>query len=203
MLHDGQPADELDWDRIVAATIAGDDVAVAASVVRLGLDAASWTGEDAIVLVIVDGRAHVARRLGPAKAEILSVAVGGRPQHVGDLVAFDPQPVGAHTGGDRAPDGADAAEGPLHWHAFRALAVLRPGNRQVWTAHGDDPGAFAWEDAVADLRSRGWTLRRCGRADDDLLLGAVSIPSEIEPADVGRVLAEVTTDWPSPVQWDS
>ncbi len=93
LVQAGEPAGQLDWDRIVAATVAGDDQAVNASVARLGLDPCTWQHPEALILVILDGRAQVARRIGPAAAEILSIAAGDRPQHVGDVVAFDPTPL--------------------------------------------------------------------------------------------------------------
>lgn len=191
LLDEHQPPGPLDWERITAATVAGDERGVAASVARLDLDPAAWQDPDALVLVMLDGRALVARRVGPAAAEVLSIAAGDRPQHVGDVVAFDPLPLGR------------GAAGGLP--TFRTLAILRSGRRQTWIARGADPGFAAWEDAVAELAGRDWVLRRipaqdAGHAD---ALGVVALPAEIEPAHVRQYLAEVTRHWPQPVLWRS
>ncbi len=191
LLDEHQPPGPLDWERITAATVAGDERGVTASVARLGLDPAAWQDPDALVLVMLDGRALVARRVGPAAAEVLSISAGDRPQHVGDVVAFDPLPLGR-----------GAAVG---LPTFRTLAILRSGRRQAWIARGADPGFAAWEDAVAELAGRDWVLRRiptqdAGHAD---ALGVVALPAEIEPAHVRQYLAEVTRHWPQPVLWRS
>jgi hypothetical protein len=85
---------------------------------------------------------------------------------------------------------------------FRALAILEPGRRQVWTAHGADPGFDVWEDAVSSLAADGWAMRRATPAiEEHECLGVVSLPVDVEPTAVRRRLTEATAHWATPVRW--
>ena len=219
LLDRGPAEGPAGWEHIVAATVTGDDEAVARTVQRLGLDPATWSDPEAIVLIVMDGRVHVARRCGPARAEILSTAEDGRRQHVGDIVAFEPQPVTVQGPARRWEDGRDLPE----WATFRALAVLAPGGRHVWFARGADPGFPFWSDAVEAATAHGWVLRRLqphhhdavlreadpltgpgGGADPthtDAPFAAAVVPAAAEPTLVEATLAGLSAGWPAPVTW--
>lgn len=189
VLEGEPPPSPLDWDRLAAATVSGDAVGVQASVARLGLDPAHWLAPEGFVMVVIGGRAHVARRTGPATARILSIASGGRPQHVDDEVAYDARP---------------AEPGDVTGRAHRVLGVLRPGTSTVWALTGRDPGFDVWEDAVALLAGRGWTLRRTTRFDPAHAAGTVgvlAVPAGVRADEVDDVLRTATGSWGPPVAW--
>ncbi|MFN0026506.1 MAG: tetratricopeptide repeat protein [Acidimicrobiales bacterium] len=242
LLQGDEPAGQLDWDRIVAATVTGDEAGVNASVARLGLDPCTWQHPEALILVMLDGRAQVARRMGPAAAEVLSIAAGDRPQHVGDVVAFDPTPLYttptliedssgfAAVAAAWPPPAPGTAAAPLPpppvgpqapvrpqlpaptgsggadmpgWPTFRTLAILASGARQSWIVKGIDPGFEAWDDTVAELRERGWILRRVPAVDSDHddRLGVVALSAALDPSEVRAALQEVTSRWPVTPGW--
>ena len=191
----------LDWQRILAATMTGDDDGVARSAERLGLDPATWRGDDsrtdpeawrdpdALIMVELDGRALVARRTGPATARIVSIAPAGETQYLDDIVVFDPCPA---TG----PSLPDDPGGPQR---YRVVTVRRRGSAAVFTVRGVDPGEDGWAALTEALAERGWRWRRSYGTTGDL--GAVAVPGELPRSDALVELERLTARWPRPIAW--
>jgi hypothetical protein len=202
LVDDGEePPGHLDWKRILAATITGDDEGVRRSAERLGLDTgawsetdsrtdpAAWRDPDALLLVELDGVTLVTRRTGPATARIVSIAPVGEPQHLDDVVVFDPTP----TAGRALPDDPGGPE------RHQAVLVLERGSATVFTVRGVDPGEEAWAALTEALNARGWRWRRSYGLTG--ALAAVAVPPSSTRSDALVELEQLTARWPRPIAW--
>ncbi|HLL83357.1 MAG TPA: hypothetical protein VK420_11920, partial [Longimicrobium sp.] len=201
-----------DWERMVVGTLLGRWDAVRDSAARAGFDVPEGDGpidldgEMCRVRLIEANGEHsdvYAERTGPVTARVVSVALPGYPQHIGDEVVFTAPAI-------REPHDADAEE-PLP--LYPGVAVLRPGNHFVFALDGVHPTTGEW----AELRAELWNLgvRLSVRSDDRYTLTAphddtvelpgvyalVAVPPEVDLERVEALLTDATAGWEHPVVW--
>ena len=80
-------------------------------------------------------------RTGPVSARVLTVSAPDAPQHAGDLVVFEPSPIGTTEEGES--------------HLFGVVTVLEEGPRRAYPFDGVYPGDDDWETFVGALRDAG------------------------------------------------
>ncbi len=203
-----------DWDRMISATIIGDWVKVRASAERVEYDIESDEGpiDEPRGLIRVRGRddrgaevTDVALATGPVTARVLSFATPGETERYGDTVVFDPDP---SVYADEQPDDDDEDGAPV---LFPTVTVLDHARRKTYIFDGVHPG----EEAVQALRdglfeASGTILSvRSDESyqlfiDDEPSTGIyayVSHPSDATPAEVHKLLTDLTKDWPKPPTW--
>jgi hypothetical protein len=190
-----------DWCRLIPATATGDWTAVRESGARLGMEFDSEAGPIdeawAYVRLRFDARDIVlGLRTGPVSARVLTVAARDVPQHAGDLVLFEPSPIG------------ETEEGQAH--LFGVVAVLEEGPRRAYPFDGVYPGDDAWEEFADGLREDGWIIDPRSTREYEFevegekrpaIFGYLAIPDGIELTDAHERLGELTARWRQPFTW--
>ena len=190
-----------DWCRLIPATATGDWAAVRESGARLGMEFDDDEGpvEEAWAYVRLrfDARDIVlGLRTGPVSARVLTVSAADLPQHAGDVVVFEPAPIG------------DAEEGqPL---LFGVVAVLTEGPRRAYPFDGVFPGDDTWNAFVDEITGQGWIVDPRSSRDYEIELdgeqhpavfGYLAIADGIDVGAAHERLRELTADWPQPFTW--
>jgi hypothetical protein len=189
------------WARLIPATATGAWAAVRESAARLGMEFDSDEGpvEEAWAYVRLrfDARDIVlALRTGPVSARVLTVSAADAPQHAGDLVVFEPSPIG------------DTEEGQAY--LFAVVTVLEEGPRSAYPFDGVYPGDEAWDAFVGSLREQGWIVDPRSSREYELevdgekraaIFGYLAVPDDVEPPDAHARLGELTAGWPRPFTW--
>ena len=140
----------VDWDRMVAATLAGRWDAVRDSARRLGLEIEGEGPIDVAAgpcrLELEDERGqpvrYFAERRGPVTARIIEIAGPSASERFGDLWVFDATPL------DSSKSGEASDEDSLP--TYRALERIDQGSYRSFALDGVHPG----EEALAELRRR-------------------------------------------------
>ncbi|MDA0138261.1 tetratricopeptide repeat protein [Solirubrobacter deserti] len=190
------------WDRLVPATIVGDWEAVRASAAALEIDVPGDSGPIDVDAGLIRLRFAaddfvIALRTGPVSARVLNVGLRDEPQHAGDLVVFDAEPVGT------------AAEGELI--TFPVVHVVAEGPRRAYPFDGVDPGDDAWNAFVDTLREEGWVIDVRYREPEYQLevdgeqrpgiYGHLAVPDDVDDAAAHARLGELTAEWEGPFTW--
>jgi hypothetical protein len=127
---------------------------------------------------------------------VLTVSASDAPQHAGDLVVFEPSPIG-HT-----------EEGESH--LFGVVTVLEEGLRRAYPFDGVYPGDEAWEAFVGALREHGWIVDPRSSREYALevdgekrpaVFGYLATPDDVEPVEAHARLGELTAGWRQPFTW--
>jgi tetratricopeptide (TPR) repeat protein len=198
------PDDESEhdhWCRLIPATATGDWAAVRESGARLGMEFDSDEGPVdeawAYVRLRFDARDIVlGLRTGPVSARVLTVSAAGAPQHAGDLVVFEPSPIG------------ETEEGQAH--LFGVVTVLEEGPRRGFPFDGVYPGDEVWEAFVGELREQGWlidprsTREYTFEVDGEqrpAIFGYLAVPDDLELTAAHERLGELTAGWRQPFTW--
>ena len=147
----------VDWDRMVAATLAGRWDSVRDSARRLGFEIEGAGPIDVAAgpcrLELEDERGqpvhYFAERRGPVTARIIEIAGPRATERFGDLWVFDATPLESSSAGDASDEES--------LRTYRALEIIRKGDYVSFALDGFHPG----EEALAELRER---LNECGAA---------------------------------------
>jgi hypothetical protein len=209
---DREPGD-ADWERMIAATLAGKWDVVRDSARRLGMDI---PGEGPIVeagglcRIVLNGGSgepviRFAERISPVSARIIEISgpdggEGSGPwrERYGDIIVFEPTP-------------ADSEHRDVY--TFTALATAEPGGYRSFVLDGVYPGDdlfSALQERLSDhlrgvvqvcsgdsyqLTTEGW---------DEPLIGIyahVAVPETATARTVHKLLRDATASWPHPVTW--
>jgi tetratricopeptide (TPR) repeat protein len=189
------------WCRLIPATATGAWAAVRESGARLGMEFDADEGPVdeawAYVRLRFDARDIVlGLRTGPVSARVLTVSAPDAPQHAGDLVVFEPSPIGSTEEGES--------------HLFGVVSVLEDGPRRAYPFDGVYPGDDAWEAFVGSLREQGWVVDPRSSREYALevegekrpaVFGYLAVPDDVEPAEAHERLGELTAGWQQPFTW--
>jgi hypothetical protein len=207
-----QEPQAIHWDALVAATAAERWDAVRQLAAQLGFELDGSEGPvderwGMLVLRFVEKGESVeryARRTGPATALVTSLSVPGEPQHVRDVVVFDPKPVHERPE-DVAPED--------FYYTYDVVHVLREGqygaSALVDGAHPGDE-QFAQLCAALDALDWEWSVRSgedyevyLEEAGETLrgLYFAVAAPAAVSPALIDAKLKELTAGFTHPMCW--
>ncbi|WP_296260525.1 MULTISPECIES: hypothetical protein [unclassified Pseudomonas] len=209
-----QPRSSL-WDQMTAASCAGDWASVRQAAAQLSIELSSQEGvieEDggwAIVRFIENGEAveYYARRTGPVTARVVENASPQHTQHVGDWVVFD--------AGMLYPAPEDEQERERFVPTYPVVHVLEKGVfGPSWLVDGIYPGDEAFAALREVTEAEGWQLwvhssdtyllSDAEHPEQEALPGVlftIAIQSTRSPADLHKVLLEVTRHWPHPMCW--
>lgn len=219
----------IDWDRMVLATILGQWSKVHHSAGRLELpvntDEDQPIDEDwGLCMIRFDDEAkssvQIAQRTGPVSARVLQMAGPGRIEHYLDHVVFEPAPLNPPPD-PSAPD-ADAGH-QRQLLIYQAVHVLQSGGRTCYSLDGVHPGESALEPIIVALRDRDihvsvrsdeqyqLMLPEPENADDDSaehdsepvpgLYAFLAIAEDADPQPIHALLRELTRDLPHPLVW--
>jgi hypothetical protein len=135
-------------------------------------------------------------RTGPVSARVLTVSEPGKVQHAGDVVVFEPSPIGETE--DDQP------------YLFPVLEVLEEGPRRGYPFDGVYPGAEAFDALLEPLREQGWIIDVRSTREYELeidgekrpaIFGFLAIPDDLDVAEAHERLRELTADWEQPFTW--
>ncbi len=202
----------IHWEAMVAATAAGRWDVVRTMAARLGFELSGTEGvvdeKWGVVLVRFfendEWVERAARRTGPVTAVVTSLSWPGAPQHVRDMVVFDPKPV------EERPEDVD----PEHfYYTYDAVHVMREGqygaSALVDGAHpGDEQfaaltgalDALDWEWSVRSADDYEVTLQETGEALKGVYF-ALAAPVDVAPAAIDAKLRELTAGFAHPMCW--
>ncbi len=207
MVAKGETDADTQWDRALAATMVErwDLVRTAAIALEHPVEPgdtpidARW-GTCRVVFEEPDGRttATFALRTGPVTARVLELASPGEPQHKGDEVVFDPQPVAQP---------AEGEEGPVD---FAVVATKTVGGFTSYHLDGARPDDDALEAFAEALDAEGGAMwiksgdeYAIAREDDEAPTPAwyvvVGFPAEVSAEAAARWLAQAGL--PEPTVW--
>ena len=208
---------EVDWDRMVVATLLGRWTAARQSAARLGLE---LDGEGPIETDMglcglrftdAQGADEIlgARRTGPVTARVVEITGPGVDEHFGDLVVFDPEPLNP-----RPPEGSESER---HVYVYPVLERLEPGGFRSFSFEGAHPGEPALEALGRALDTLGCELQL--RSDETYelelptgpregpprrmpgMIAAIAMPPAVAPADLQTLLRRETAPWQHPAVW--
>lgn len=202
-----------DWERMIAATLAGRWDAVRDSASRVGMELPGsgpidLDGELCRVLVrLEDGRELpvFCARNGPVTARVVQIlGPDADVERYGDVLVFDADDL------DPPDEGEDEDE---HVAIYRSIATLARAGYRSFAIDGPHPGDAAI-DALADALMRRdvelqVTSRPEYRVHDSERDGAelpgiyavLALPPDGDPAELARDLSELTSAWRLPVAW--
>ncbi|MCC6875391.1 MAG: hypothetical protein IT378_13880 [Sandaracinaceae bacterium] len=158
-LAQNAPAGELDWERMICATLLGRHATVRASAARLGMDFGEGDGPIEApgplcrLRITEGGRARTvfAFRSGPVTARVVELTgAEGEPERFDDLVVFEARP-------DNPDAEPEAGRAPVF--VYPALATIEKGGFASWRVEGLDPGPEATARARDALRGQGFELQ--------------------------------------------
>lgn len=208
------PRSEL-WD-LLTYSCANQDWAEAREVAkRLELPLKSTEGvieEDwgwVRVEVLEEGETieYLARCTGPVTAVIKEPAHPSKTQRVDDWVVYDAAQL--------APVPEDEEERKYFIPLYRVIKTLQQGSfGQTWFVDGVYPGDEAFNAFERLVESKGWRVWVNSNQnyqvtdqfdlDETALRGiffSITAPSNVAPAELHKLLEEVTDDWQYPVHW--
>lgn len=189
------------WLRLIPATVVGDWDAVRESGARLGMEFDSDSGpiEEMWSYVKLRFEARdivLGIRTGPVSARVVTVAGPDETQHAGDVVVFEPSPIG------------ETEEGQPH--LFDVVTVLDEGPRRSYPFDGVYPGEEAFDRWIETLRDEGWIVDVRSNREYELevdgetreaIFGYFAIPDGLEVTDAHARLGELTEGWEQPFGW--
>lgn len=213
------------WDYLTAACAARDWDGVRRGAEKLSISLSSTEGpieEDwgwIIIRYIEDDKAmdYYARRLGPVHAIIAESSIEQRPQHLGDMVVFDAQPL--------FPPPDNEEDQASFVRTFRFIHTLEDGGfGRGWLVDGADPGEERMDQLRQQIQELGWKLwvhsgndytvtdtigstsisAPEGTPAEQTLPGiyfTVTAPRDVAAATVDQWLTQVTQDWPHAMCW--
>ena len=207
--------DDVDWDRMVVATLLERWPELHASARRIGFPPQPEDGPIEVEpfelcnLVFSSdpgAPAYLAERVGPVTARVRYLARLGAPQRCGDLVAFEASPLNPR------PD--DFPEDQPYVNAYPAIAVITPGRfRATLPLDGIHPGDERLTEIAAAIDELGVVLQ--GFSGDGYQLpdpdggdatalgffGGMAVPEETSLKDVHDALTAATADLDHPLFW--
>ncbi len=161
----------------------------------------SFTDDDGV------RRSQQAQRTGPVTARVAQVAFPRQVQRFGARIVFEPTPLNA------LPPDATEDERSRWMPDYPVVATVEPSNMISYAVEGvfpddDDPAAWLeFRTALFDAGYPVWiygagtdTLRATGEERSVLLL-AVAVDANAEPAALSELIAELTANWPHPLAW--
>jgi tetratricopeptide (TPR) repeat protein len=201
-----------DWDRMLVATLLGRWDVVRASAARLEFKLSGDSGPveeewEACRLRYTEPDGTFtevwARRTGPVTARVLSIAMPGAPQHLGDAVVFDATPL------NEGP--AEGEEEEDHSWLYPVVEVLRPGRYSVFALDGVGPGQEVIERMQETLAASGARLSvrtsetyRLMTPEEEEVPGfyaLLAVPPEVDLGAVEAGLRQCTEGLPYPLLW--
>jgi tetratricopeptide (TPR) repeat protein len=199
---------EVDWDRMVAATLVGAWDAVRASAARLGMELEGEGPVDVpmgLCRIRFDDQAgspavYFATRTGPVTARIIEIA-GAAHEHFGDRVVFEAAPLN--------PD-PPAEPGERHVFVFPLIETLERGGYRSFALDGVHPGDAELAALEASLSELGVELQqRSGddyevMSDDGSLRGVyalIAAPERVSDRELHVALSAKCSAWEKPVVW--
>ena len=200
----------LDWDRMLVATLAGRWQEVRDSAARLKLPVEPGEGpiDDRwgacrIRMRLADGRerAYFAWRTGPVTALVDEVVEPDEEQHHGDRIVFEAEPLNREELAEfEASSEAERQRRPLV--EYGAFKVLEPGRYSAFELDGFRPEEEALAQLKQELEALGvvWEQRSGEqyRLQDDgqsqpAIFAFLGLPSTCEPESAHQTLSRVTT----------
>jgi tetratricopeptide (TPR) repeat protein len=210
----GPDQPDVHWDRMTAATVLGrwDAVRDSARAIGFPLEEGEGPIEQEFgyckldLEPLRDGSEEVwAMRTGPTSARVVSLSRVGTPQHMGDVYAFDAQPLN--------PLDGPLAEGEHHAFVYPVAArVTEGGYGPTYSLDGPRPTAEQLAELTRALEERGALVSvrsseayTVHDARDDEEVPAVYIvfafEGEADPSEVDATLTALAGQWARPMAW--
>ncbi len=203
-----EDAPGLHWNRIVAATLAGDWATVRVSAAALDMTLPDGSGPIdvdwgtiRIRLLDDDGQPAIwyARRTGPATARIDQLAPPGEVQRYGTEIVFDPGPINRLDQEDEDGRPCDA-EGQYSL-LFPAVHVGKVPEMRVYEIDGVHPGQDVWSALITAFENAGFVVERQSNPDYVLehaqgegerpgLYVWIGVAADADPADAIAILVD-------------
>lgn len=197
----GDEVGPWDWDIMIHATLLGQWQLVRQHAARLGMEH-EGEGEiddpgETVWLRISepDGsrRDWLGQRNGPVSALVLECDLPGTPNHLADVVVFEPTVLARDS--DQVP-------------TFEVLATLRPGRARLYPLEGIHPGAERLQALRQELRPQVW-IRDFSNPDYRLgsdfsepgFYGLLAVFPEVDLVELHARLEQCTAAWPHRLLW--
>ncbi len=197
----GEEVGPWDWDIMIHASLLGQWDLVRRHAARLGME---YEGEgeiddpgETVWLRISepDGtcRDWLGQRNGPVSARVLECALPGNPNHLADVVVFEPSVLSR-----------DNEEVPT----FEVLGTIRPGGARLYALEGIHPGDELLQALREELLPQVW-IRDFSNPDYRLgaefnepgFYGLLAVFPEVDLAELHARLCQLTAAWPHRLLW--
>ncbi len=210
MVENGVPEGDIDWERMICASLLGRWAAVRGSSARLGMPVGEGDapidapGPLCGLRTEVGGHRRIvyAVRNGPVTARVVDLTgMDGATEHFDDVVVFEPRP--------ENPDAQPSADGGAPVFVYPWIAAVTPGRFRSWRVEGVHPGPERVRAAQEALLREGLELQVLSGSTYVLTLGGESTPAvyalvgaheEVPPAVVSaavrRALEGAKLVWP-------